>query len=322
MRHYLAEHLRRGEIPLWNPLTYMGTPFLANLQSGVLYPPSVLLLLPSPIGSDLFLFAHYVIALTGMWMWLRGHCLSPASSAVGSLVFTLSGYLVSTMSVTPLLQGAAWAPWVLHAWERLGEERTPRRGLAFVLALCLQILAGSPENFLLTLVLLGVLELRRSCARQAPSDATKSSACRLARARGRPQRSPASAHDRVRSLLGQKRWASVHRGRHLVSAARVAAAADLPPFVDLLASTASSGSVPPSRRASGLLQSIYLGVVSLVLAVVGLTRGRDRALWGTVAAGGLILALGNHTPRLQPALRSSYRSCSAGSAIRRSSSSS
>src|SRR5436190_53574 len=67
MHHYLAEHLRRGEVPLWNPLTFMGTPFLANWQSGVFYPPTVLLLLRSPIGSDLFIYAHYVIALSGMF---------------------------------------------------------------------------------------------------------------------------------------------------------------------------------------------------------------------------------------------------------------
>jgi hypothetical protein len=295
MRHYLAEHLRRGEIPLWNPLTYMGTPFLANLQSGVLYPPSVLLLLPPPLGSDLFIFAHYVIALTGMWMWLRGRCLSPASSAVGSLVFTLSGYLVSTMSVTPHLQGAAWAPWVLHAWERLGEARTPRRGVAFVLALCLQILSGSPENFLLTLVLLGVLELHRSFA---------------------------DRHQAIRRsllLVGSLALAAGLSGVQLlptIEYARHSARSGGLPYADVTAWSLqpvsllqllfphSSISLPHGEQRLGpafeaslaFLQSIYLGVVSLVLAVVGLARGRDRALWATVAAGGLVLALGNHTP--------------------------
>src|SRR5262245_11787605 len=42
MHHYLGDHLRRGEFPLWNPLTFMGTPFLANWQSAVFYPPSLL----------------------------------------------------------------------------------------------------------------------------------------------------------------------------------------------------------------------------------------------------------------------------------------
>src|SRR5436189_64424 len=32
--------LRAGQIPLWNPYIFMGAPFLANSQAGVLYPPN------------------------------------------------------------------------------------------------------------------------------------------------------------------------------------------------------------------------------------------------------------------------------------------
>src|SRR5262245_26087457 len=49
LKHFLHDRLLRGEFPLWNPLLLMGAPYLANLQSGALYPPSVLLLLPLPL---------------------------------------------------------------------------------------------------------------------------------------------------------------------------------------------------------------------------------------------------------------------------------
>src|SRR5512139_2243434 len=35
---YRDAALRAGEIPLWNPVLFMGVPFLANSQAGVLYP--------------------------------------------------------------------------------------------------------------------------------------------------------------------------------------------------------------------------------------------------------------------------------------------
>src|SRR5438093_13727864 len=35
MKHFLATQMHLGEIPLWNPWIYMGTPFLAGLQTGV-----------------------------------------------------------------------------------------------------------------------------------------------------------------------------------------------------------------------------------------------------------------------------------------------
>src|SRR5574341_512327 len=41
--------LRTGHIPLWNPYLFMGVPFLANSQAGVLYPPNWLLI-PFLIG--------------------------------------------------------------------------------------------------------------------------------------------------------------------------------------------------------------------------------------------------------------------------------
>jgi Bacterial membrane protein YfhO len=298
MHHYLAEHLRRGQIPLWNPLMLMGTPFLANWQSVVLYPPSLLFLLPSPVGSDLFIFTHYVIALAGMWVWLRGRSLSAASAAAGSLTFALCGYLVSVMSVLPHLEGAAWAPWVLHTWQRVSTEPKPRRILAFVLALSLQMLTGSPENFLLTLVLLGGLESyrligeRRQIARRAILLVAS-----LALAVG---------IDMIQILPTLEYVA--HSTRTAGFPFAEAANWSLQPISLLqLLFPHTSISVPYGQQSLGpafeanlpFLQSIYLGVASLLLAVVGLVHGRDRAFWGLILAAGVILALGDHTPLFQ-----------------------
>src|SRR5205823_13265125 len=70
-KHFLAASLRSGKIPLWNPWIFLGEPFLGSLQAGVLYPPSLLLSLPFPLGFNLLLFFHYVLALVGMWLFLR-----------------------------------------------------------------------------------------------------------------------------------------------------------------------------------------------------------------------------------------------------------
>jgi hypothetical protein len=37
-RHFAAQQLRSGGIPLWNPYQFAGTPFVANGQSAVFYP--------------------------------------------------------------------------------------------------------------------------------------------------------------------------------------------------------------------------------------------------------------------------------------------
>src|SRR5262249_36574249 len=39
-RFFLAESLRAGRLPFWNPNTLLGAPFLANPISAVFYPPN------------------------------------------------------------------------------------------------------------------------------------------------------------------------------------------------------------------------------------------------------------------------------------------
>ena len=43
--YHLRESFWRGEIPLWNPLNDCGTPFLAQWNTQVLYPPALFYLL-------------------------------------------------------------------------------------------------------------------------------------------------------------------------------------------------------------------------------------------------------------------------------------
>jgi len=45
---YATESLLAGRLPLWNPHIFMGVPFLANSQAGLLYPLNWLFLWASP----------------------------------------------------------------------------------------------------------------------------------------------------------------------------------------------------------------------------------------------------------------------------------
>ena len=63
LKLHTADRMRAGEIPLWNPLSGTGEPWLANGQSGVFYPPSLVFLIPSAaLAAGLFLMLHFAIA--------------------------------------------------------------------------------------------------------------------------------------------------------------------------------------------------------------------------------------------------------------------
>ena len=42
-RFFAAVSMSRGELPLWNPFTFNGTPFQADMQSALFYIPNLLL---------------------------------------------------------------------------------------------------------------------------------------------------------------------------------------------------------------------------------------------------------------------------------------
>src|SRR5262249_52101903 len=122
--------------------------------TGVFYPPSVLLLFPFPLGFNLFLFSHYVIALFGFWLLSRNYGLSLPAAAIGSITFALGGYLVSMLNVTNHLQASVWAPWVLLFWKRYVDGGGMRPAGMFVVFLGIALLGGAPEVFMMIVCVL------------------------------------------------------------------------------------------------------------------------------------------------------------------------
>ena len=47
---YEVRELSAGRLPLWNPYTFAGAPFWADVQSAVFYPPSLMVLLLAAPG--------------------------------------------------------------------------------------------------------------------------------------------------------------------------------------------------------------------------------------------------------------------------------
>ena len=293
-KHFLGEHLRHGTLPLWNPWIYMGTPFLASLQSGVFYPPSVLLALPFPLGLNLFLFAHYWIALGGTFLWLRRRELTVTAAAVGSLTFVLGGYLVSMLTLSNNLQSAAWTPWILLCWENIEREGGFFPSVSLVLVLACQLLGGAPEIFLMTLFAL---------------------AARAAFLSGSPTRNFSrlglaltlvAAITAFQILPTLEYLAESPRFRPLAfdeitywSLEPVSLLQLLLPHSSALAAQADLNTLGRMiEKQIPWIYSIYLGLVPLCLAIGGLVRGHERRFWGTLIVVAIVLALGKHLPVL------------------------
>jgi hypothetical protein len=165
LRFTLYESFRSGELPLWNRHMAMGFPLLAAFQSGVFYPPHIVLFILSffPAIRAIFIF-HFLIAGIGAYLLCRNWKFPPYLSIVGALLFALGGTVVSLSNLLNHFQTAVWLPWVILSWEKLLSSISWRNFLAFILIAAMQFLAGSPELFAISmvLVLLDGMKLRRS----------------------------------------------------------------------------------------------------------------------------------------------------------------
>lgn len=106
----------RGQLPAWNPYELAGTPLLANSQSGVLYPPHILVgLLHLPTGFGMFLLAwtHLALAGFGTSALVRRLGGSALGGAVAGLLFSLSPFMLGWTALPSVIETVAWIPWVL-----------------------------------------------------------------------------------------------------------------------------------------------------------------------------------------------------------------
>ncbi len=153
--------IRQGQLPVWNPATYSGHPFLADPQAAVFYPLSNLLLLltlPWPDSAARLYFlqieAILQIALAGFFIYLLVQRLTQNRWAgwLAGCSFAFSGYLTGYPPLQlAILRTAIWLPlllWLLdHAWA------APRRWgpwLAAGLVAAFTIFAGHPQTLLHT----------------------------------------------------------------------------------------------------------------------------------------------------------------------------
>ena len=145
-RQFTHESLRAGYLPLWNPHQFCGTPFLANYQSAVFYPPNLLFwILPPARAFGYSALLHLFLAGAFLFLYLRGRGLGLAAATLGGVAFELSGFLMAWLELPTAVNVAVWLPLVLHLYERAREGSGARRGLPVLFPLAMILLAGHPQ---------------------------------------------------------------------------------------------------------------------------------------------------------------------------------
>jgi len=129
-REFAFSQIRSGHFPLWNPYAFCGTPFFADPQSALLYPPNWLNLFLSPERAASSIVAlHFFMAIVFAGIFFRSRGVSRLAAILGGILYACSGPIITNLRPghLPLLCSAAWGPLLFRCADGLFESDRMRR---------------------------------------------------------------------------------------------------------------------------------------------------------------------------------------------------
>ena len=168
LAYYSRQSIQQGQLPLWNPYSNCGIPFLAQWNTMVLYPFSLIyLLLPMPWSMNYFLLGHVLLAGVGMYFLARRWFGNRFAAMLAGLVFAWNGSSLDILMWPANSAAVGWMPWVVL----LSEKAVAQGGRALcwaALAGACQMMSGPPETILCTWLIAGVFCLAQTYKAAGP----------------------------------------------------------------------------------------------------------------------------------------------------------
>jgi len=145
LREFNVTQFLSGKIPLWDPYIQCGSPHLAELQTCVFYPLSVIYLLFSyPLAFNYFIIIHVILAGLFTYILMKKWGYSPYASFLSAIVFMFSGYIISVINLLASLASAIWLPLVVLFYERALKKDWVKNSIITGLFMTLEFLGGEP----------------------------------------------------------------------------------------------------------------------------------------------------------------------------------
>ena len=303
MYEYASSRLLHGQLPLWDPYLFLGAPFLANPQAGVLYPLHWPLLgLAAPSLATATLCLHYALTACFMYLFLRiGLRCRPVAAASGAIVWALGGLAGSQAEHFNQVEALAWLPLQALLLEEACFPVGRRRSGAYALYLggaavvtALQLLAGHAQVAYISLATLALYGLARASL-QVPVPPTSGWTGRARAAAGCLGFVLATAVLGV-GLAGAQLVPTLELSRLSVRAGglsyREAVSFSFGPRAWLLGLMPHFGGEEPFSE-----YLAYIGVTGSLLAAASVSGGGLRRWLGlSLTLAGLFLALGVYNP--------------------------
>lgn len=161
--------LLKGTLPLWNPYSFSGLPFFANMDNSLFYlPDKIYAYFDIKIAYPLYLMFHILLAMCGMYLLLRLK-LEKSAAWFGGLVYGLNGYFLANIYAghAVKISNGSWMPVVLYFFLISLQTKRIKPIVFTIFSLVLQYLSGYPIIVLFTLITMTIAALFTSISRKS-----------------------------------------------------------------------------------------------------------------------------------------------------------
>ncbi len=154
-KQFTKASLSKGNIPLWNPNIFAGSPHIAMLQPAFFYPSTLFdALLPLDISWTILVILQPIIAGLCTYIFLRALNVSRMGSFMGGISFAFSGWMITWWEEFMIVtHSIIWLPLALYGSLRIWEKK-PKGFIFLTLALTLSIFASFTQSTLYLLITL------------------------------------------------------------------------------------------------------------------------------------------------------------------------
>jgi hypothetical protein len=299
MRELGFDEMSKGNLPLWNPYVFSGTPFLGSLQAGLLYPFNLqYFFLPIDKAINVDYAMHMFLMALWTFLWMRSwkvHWLGSFYTAVVTILCgatflrILAGQVnvISTLSWTPLLLMSVDQVIENASWKKFPSKWT----LIGIFATSMIVLAGYPQALFIIAFSTAIYTL-----------------VRLVKVK---HKVPAIIELGLIAVLpvlltAIQLWTALGASAESVRSGEVtyefASSYSFPPedFMSLLTPSFFGDNVRVLNwsRWSFWDDSLFMGVITLLFIGVGVIKDRRQLKWIACALVGitLLVSLGRYTP--------------------------
>ena len=171
LRVFTLKTLAQGQIPLWNPYTFVGYPHLGGSQVGMFYPLNFpFLILPAHVAMNWFIVMHCALAGVFMYTLARELIGDRVAAFISALAFMLGGSVQAQIINLDIMSGGIWLPLLFLLFERSLSRQSYSYAMLAGIVLGLQLLTANPPIAFYsaaTLAAYGAFEIFRTARNNA-----------------------------------------------------------------------------------------------------------------------------------------------------------